>query len=369
MKKKRLLWASLVYSILLLPRASGNHIFSSQLSVALRAYYRNDQRIFWSGLESTFLAEGRINFSMEKRLSWTKIRLRSSVFLNQPYGKSILVDEERVKYLPNFQKESLEISEMNISLEGKNLRFSLGKFFSPFGRVYFPLLTNELGAFSPFLRSEVVLWRETGVLLEWKPLFFDFAAALVNGEEDGDTNSDKALILRLGIKTRHISLGFSSKTQDGIGSEFFKKFNNYYGMDFLVKLRGVSLFGEVVHDWYGLWKPQGEERINWPRSLYYRDIFYKYKTPIKGWGGYMNFAVVGKTLELNLNYGVYYPQRIGNPYHDEPIKRGILYLVVKNRGLKVFSALLLESKRPREPWRSGEKGIAGILGLEFERLF
>ncbi len=334
----------------------------------LRFFYKNDQRIYWSGLENTFMVEGNLNLKKDKEFKWGKMRLRGSFFLNQPYGKSILKDPERIKYLPNFSRPILEISSLNLGIETKNWKFIFGKFLTPFGRFYFPLFINDLDEFSPFIRGESILWRETGVLFQWKPYLFRFSLSVVNGEEDGDTNSDKALIIRAGLHTKNFILGISSKTQDGIGSDQFKRFNNYYGVDFWIGNENFSLSGEIITDRYGFKRKEGEEEMYWERSLYYRDLYNGGK-PIKGVGGYVNLKISFLRGQLNLNYGEYYPEKIGYYFHDQPIKRFILQSSKTWKDIKVFFTLLLENEKEREAWRTGEKGIGFLVGIDVKNIF
>ncbi len=190
--------------------------------------------------------------------------------------------------------------------------------------------------------------------------------ALSNGEEDGDTNSSKAGIIRVGFGSKNFDLGFSLKAQDGIGSENQKEYKNHAGFDCCFRKNRLSISGEIIYDQYGFHRYIEEEKIYWPVSFYYRDIFYKTKTPIEGIGGYINLKYSGEKFIINLNYGEYHPQKIGNQYHDEVNKRFILKFLKRIKSFKVFLSVLFENEREhKEEWRSGEKGLAFLLGISY----
>ena len=76
---------------------------------------------------------------------------------------------------------------------------------TPFGRFYYPLYRNNFDD-SPFIRSEAILFRETGLLGQWDPEGWVFTAALTNGGFEQDTNSSKALVARAGIDLPYFAL-------------------------------------------------------------------------------------------------------------------------------------------------------------------
>ncbi len=339
---------------------------TKNLKINLKSYYKNDQRIYWSGLESTFLNEGNINIKFSDKIGKFTVETDGEFFLNQPYGNNILTDDVRSDYLPSFKINTFEISKLYIAFKKKNLSLKFGKFKTPFGKANYQLFLNNHNIFSPFIRSEAILWRETGISLNYRAGFLSFDIAIVNGEEEGDTNSSKAGILRIGLESSKVKMGISVKAQDGIGSEDQKEYKNHVGIDFFVKIhRKIYIYGEAIYDQYGFHRQIDYEKIYWDISYYYRDIFYKYKTPIEGIGGYFGLHYSSNSSMFDLIYGEYYPQKIGNPYHDEPVKRAIIKYSYKIKNLLIFSSLLFENKRPCESWRCGEKGLAFLIGIDF----
>lgn len=335
--------------------------------LSLRAYLMEDQRIFWSGLERSFGVEGKLILNFSKIKDKRGFFSTLEIFLNQPYGKNILTDNERKKYAQSFKVNTFEISRLTIGYKTKSFTIKLGKDYSPFGRIYYPIFFNNYRFSSPFIRSEAILLKETGIFLSYNPSFISIDFAIVNGEENRDTNSFKAGIIRAGLNFPFFKLGVSLKAHDGIGSEQQKVYKNHLGADLFIKINKVSLSGEFIYDQYGFHKEFDDSEIFWPTSFYYRDIFYKYNTPIEGMGGYLNLKIGENNNLLNLSYGEYHPKKIGNPYHDQNIKRFILKGSKKlNKYLLFFITGIIENEREfKEPWRKGEKGYAFSVGMEF----
>ena len=190
--------------------------------------------------------------------------------------------------------------------------------------------------------------------------------AIVNGEEDKDTNSMKGVIARLGVEGKNLVFGISLKQQDGIGSENQKTHKNHYGIDFMLRNSSLIFSGEVIYDEYGFRKFFNEDEIFWPRSLYHRDTFYKFKTPIVGIGGYIDLGYRKENLFFNLNYGEYYPKKIGKPLHDDPIKRSTIKLAYNLASkLQLFVIGLLEHKRKTEDWQSAKTSVL-LIGFQYK---
>ncbi len=290
-----------------------------------RGYYRNDQRIQWSGLETTFGAEGILRPSIVHKYDHWETKVLGEFYLNQPFDRNVLMDtQERRSYAANFDVETFEISQLFVSVRNGDLEATVGKMVTPFGRTYFPLYTNAR-VDAPFIRTESILWRETGMLIRYDPHLFVGEIAITNGCENRDTNSSKALISRLGIETSWLAAGFSVKLQDGIGSENQKEFKNHVGVDFMVRWGYFTLSGEAIYDEYGFRRPGFDpDFITWGRSIYYRDQNYRLFEPITGTGYYFNLAFDRMPWSVNLNYGEFYPKAIGDPKHDVVNRRGIL---------------------------------------------
>jgi hypothetical protein len=359
----------LVLPVLLFPRQNIKLSDSTDLKLEIdfRGYAINDQRIYWSGLEFSFGAEASIRALIKKRFKGGFVFVENEFFITQPFGENILVDENREDYLANFQIDPFSISRLNIGIQIGNFSCRLGKALSPFGRTHFYSFSNNLNFGSPFIRSEAILWRETGIFLHYKLAFLSFDVAAVNGEENRDTNSGKAGIFRLGAEGKNWAIGVSHKVHDGFGSEWQKIYKGHTGFDFFLKIKKFSVSGEYIYDKYGFHRPFDEEDIFWSRSLYFRDIFYAYDTPITGKGGYINLMYESEQMIINLNYGEYYPQEIGHPLHDPPIKRLVIKLAYTfAKKVRIYLSGLIENQREEESWSSGAKPFAGLVGVEYK---
>ncbi len=132
-----------------------------------RAFYSNDQRIEWSGQEATFGVEGAVAGAVGTNAGCWDVNLVGELYLNQPYGRNILVDNaERESYRGNFEGDTVDISRLYMTMCRDNFRLTFGKMITPFGRMYSPSYSNDR-ADTPFIRSEAILWRETGLLLQY----------------------------------------------------------------------------------------------------------------------------------------------------------------------------------------------------------
>ena len=329
-----------------------------------RIYLFNDQRIQWSGVETTFGSEALISADIHKKTEKGKLKVESEFLINQPYGENILKDEYRIKYHPNFKIDPFRISKLNLQYHTGKIILKIGKGETPFGKTYFQIFSNDFNFGNPFIRTEAILWRETGIFFTFKPGSFRLDLAVTNGEEDKDTNSSKAGILRIGLEGKNSAIGASIKAQDGIGSEQQKQYNNHIGIDFMLRLSVFRISGEIIYDQYGFHKYIHDDDIFWERSLYYRDIFYKHKTPLTGIGGYIDFGYKKSKFYINLNIGYYKPKEIGNPLHDDPITRIILkvkYLLL-NR-FDAYGLVFFENNRTEESWSSGARSYAFLAGF------
>jgi hypothetical protein len=345
----------------------------TDLNAMVRGFYLNDQRVSWSGLEETFGAEAAVEVWSEKNLDRFSVKAGGEIHINQPFDRNILRDSAREKYHPNFDIEPLEISRLNLQFIKDGLTIVLGKAESPFGRTWFPLYSNSRTD-APFIRTEAILWRETGVFLNWKrgPLVVDLA--VVNGSEDMDTNSSKGGIARLGAEGDNWAFGVSGKKQDGIGSENQKYYKNHFGFDFMLRRAAFVLSGEAIYDEYGFRYDISDADVFWQRSLYDRDLYYKRKTPIHGRGGYVDLTYYGEKLTAGINYGEYHPKELGITVydgreinHDEPIKRWIVktaYTIAP--GLQAYGVGLFENNRRTESdMRSDVTGLVILAGLQY----
>jgi hypothetical protein len=331
-----------------------------------RGYYINDQRIEFTGMESTFAVEGVLNAGLMQRSGGWELACETQLFLNQPFDRNKLVDTpERASFAHNFDIDTLQISQMYVSARNGDFYGALGRFVTPFGRFYFPNYRNNFDD-SPFIRSEAILFRETGLLLQWDPDIWVFTAAVTNGGFQQDTNSSKAVVARAGIDQPTYALGMSVKWQDGIGSETQKAFNNHAGVDAMIRRGRWTLSGEAIYDQYGLRRPGTPlNSITWGRSLYYRDLNNGVLNPITGFGYYVNLGFDGPLWTLMLNYGEFYPQQIGVPQQDAVTRRG---LIKASRHwtphFETYGVLLRENDLPHSFDNSTRRGIYVIAGAQ-----
>jgi hypothetical protein len=311
----------------------------------VRAYYLNDQRVEWSGMEMTFGAEAAVRPQYQYQVGEWNGSVVGDFYLNQPFDRNMYVDgPERQSYLNNFQPDLFQISNLYLSMERENWYFAAGKFETPFGRTYFPLYSNSR-IDAPFIRTEAILWRETGLLARYHRNRWKWDVAFTNGGPDRDTNSSKALVTRLGMDFDNFSFGFSYKTQDGIGSETQKTYNNHVGADAMLKFGRFRLSTEAIYDEYGFRRPgYNPDDIFWEHSIYYRDVNNAPYVPCRGFGYYVNLDYVGERWKTTLNYGEYYPQQLGIPQQDQINRRALLKTAFRiNRVLQSYTVGLIEN--------------------------
>lgn len=331
-----------------------------------RGYYSNDQRIEFTGQESTFGVEGILAGSVAREcLGWTA-GLTAELYLNQPFDRNILVDNPvRRSFRGNFEIDPLEISQLYVSLRQGDALFALGKMVTPFGRTYFPLYKNDRSD-APFIRTESILWRETGLLLQYEPGSFVFTAALVNGGLDLDTNSSKGGISRVGLRGESFAAGISAKYQDGIGSEGQKEYNRHLGVDAMF-LRGPWILStEAIYDEYGFRRPFDPLDITWQRSIYNRDLFLAPGRPLQGLGYYADVGYHGEAWLAMLNYGEFYPRPVGDAIHDRVTRRGIVKLIRHwNDNLDSYGMVMVENDMPTNQIGRRSSGVNVLFGLQF----
>jgi hypothetical protein len=329
-----------------------------------RGYYQNDQRIEWSGVESFFGVEGILDGTIRlPRGEWDP-QCYGEFYLNQPFNENIYIDihegegEERPSYLANYRVDTLEISQLYLSFDVADCEIKLGKFRTPFGRYAFPLMTNAR-LFAPFIRTEAILWRETGLSFKYHPEYWVTEVSLVNGCEDRDTNSTKGLVARVGMELESFACGGSIKLQDGIGSEEQKMYNEHVGMDVLLRRGGWTFSSEIIYDQYGFRRPKFDPNdIFWERGIYYRELNKGFKKPISGVGYYFDTTYRRRPWLINLNYGEYYPEQLGVEAHDVVNRRGIVKIGWDcQEYIQLYSAVIVETagyeaqcERDRRGW-------------------
>lgn len=296
-----------------------------RVELAGRSFYVNDHRIEWSGQEATCAAEGVVSgVTRWNHESW-QFAAEAEVYVNQPFDRNVLIDTpERESYRGNFEIEPLELSQLCLGARWNDCLVAVGRFATPFGRTYFPVLRNDRSD-GPFIRTEAIRWRETGLLLQYDPAGWQFTAAMTNGGDGQDTNSSKALVARIGWGTEDFACGASVKKHDGIGSEGQKQYNNHVGFDAMWRCGPCRLSCEAIRDEYGFRRPGFDPLdITWGRSIYERDRNQGLYDPIVGYGYYVNLDWVGETWTASANYGEYYPEEIGVRLHDITNRRALL---------------------------------------------
>ena len=339
----------------------------------VRGAYINDQRIEWSGNEATFLSEAILGATYRRMGQEWLTTVRGEFYLNQPFDRNQLVDNTRLPWMNNFEVDIYEISQLFVSAQKGNFMMSIGKIITPFGRAYFPIYENSRED-APFIRTESILWRETGVLFQYAGGLSVISAGLVNGGIDKDTNSSKALIGRVGFGRDNFAIGSSIKWQDGIGSEHQKLRRNHLGFDAMYRWGRCQFSAEGIYDEYGFRKSgnnlRGElftaEDIRWGRSIYYRDTLPKDGKKLKGLGYYVNLNVDFDRWLLMLNYGEYYPRQIGDPRHDQINRRGIVKAVYRfGAQFEFYGMVLREDDLPNTIEGRTRTGTSVLSGLQF----
>ncbi|MBL9122341.1 MAG: hypothetical protein JNG90_01830 [Planctomycetaceae bacterium] len=331
-----------------------------------RAYYLDDQRLQWSGQEATFGAEAALNPRYVRRSGDWLMRADGVFFLNQPFGRNILTDPDRRSYTANFDIDPFQIWQLNLGFTRGDFTVAVGKDRTPFGRYYFPIYSNSYFD-APFLRTEVIRWVETGLFLRYSPGPLNLEAAVTNGGFEKDTNSSKALVCRAGFDTPFWALGASAKVQDGIGSEEQKLNSSYYGFDGMIRRGRFELSSEAVWDKYGFREEFDPDNIFWGRSIYNRDIYNGTKDgALHGFGYYFNLAWTYGRMRIDVNYGEYYPQQVGNPLQDAIIARLLGQASVEVMpGVQWFLTLIRENDRPREYWQRNAHGFVWYTGVQW----
>ena len=339
----------------------------------VRGAYINDQRIEWSGNEATFLSEAILGATFRQMRGDWMTTIRGEFYLNQPFDRNRLIDWERISYADNFEIDVYEISQLFISAQKGNFMMSIGKIVTPFGRAYFPIYENSRED-APFIRTESILWRETGVLFQYAGGLSVISAGLVNGGIDKDTNSSKALIGRVGFGRDNFDIGTSVKWQDGVGSEHQKLRRNHLGADVMFRWGRCQFSGEVIYDEYGYRKPGKNldnelftaDDIRWGRGLYYRETLAPDGKRLKGIGYYANLNVDLDRWLLMFNYGEFYPRKIGNRLHDHINRRGIVKVVYRLAGqFESYSMALLENNLVGTVEGRTRNGVVVLSGLQF----
>ncbi len=339
-----------------------------EANFVVRGYYLNDQRIVWSGMEETFGAEGIIAPRLRQRCGDFEFLIDSEFYINQPYDRNQLMNNaERWSYAANFRIDPFEVSQLALVTNYEDWTFKIGKFVTPFGRTYFPLYTNSRMD-APYIRTETIRWRETGILAHYKSGYFVGDIALTNGVDNLDTNSSKALVARIGLESDSWAVGCSLKKQDGNGSESQKEFGNHYGVDVMFRNGPFQFSSECIFDEYGFGRPGFDPlNITWVRSIYYRDVSSGQQgVPCTGIGYYANLDYADGPWNTTLNYGEFYPLYSGTAPDQRIQRRGIIKAAYRVAApLQVFSVLMIENGGYIAQQNESRKPITVLGGFQF----
>ena len=245
--------------------------------------------------------------------------------------------------------------------------FKIGKFVTPFGRYYFPLYTNSRMD-APFIRTEIIDWRETGILAHYKSGYFVGDIALTDGGENIGTNSEKALIARAGLESDWWAVGCSVKKGGGNGSENEKEFDNYAGVDMMCRNGPFQLSSECIYNQYGFGRPGFNPLdITWIKSIYYRDVSSGQQgVPCTGVGYYVNLDYAGGPWNTTLDYGDFYPLYTGTAPNQRVEHRGLAKVAYRfAEPLQVYSILILENGGYLAQVNQSRIGLAVVEGFQF----
>ncbi|MCA9219063.1 MAG: hypothetical protein KDA71_01980 [Planctomycetales bacterium] len=348
------------------PMACDDCLPHLRIGAIARSYLSADSRWAWTGQDTTFAAEGVLLADVEQQVGDWQVGARAELFVNQPFDANRLVDTPiRQSFQGNFDVDPLELSQLHLAARNDDMYFSLGKIVTPFGRWYFPVMLNSrLDA--PFIRTEAIEWRETGIMAMYEPDIWSFTLALTNGGEDRDTNTSKAGIVRFGIQTESFAAGISTKMQDGVGASGQKQYNNHAGFDLLVRDGPLHFSAEGVYDEYGYRQPFDPLQITWDRSLYGRDIHRAVGRPAHGFGYYLNFGCEGDYWDLMVNYGEFHPMDLGDNLHDAVKRRGILKAIYHlTPHCDLWMQIIVENTIPRVIADAPQGAFFGVFGAQF----
>ena len=343
-------------------------------NIVVRGFYRNDQRVNWSGMEETFGAEADLTPRLRYRSGDFEFIVDTEFWINQPYERNPLVDTpERQSYAADFQVNQFAIGKLAMITNYSDWTFKIGKFETPFGRSYYPIYTNPYLSTNqamdqPFIRTEVIENRETGILAHYKSGYFTGDIALTNGGDNLDTNSSKALVARIGLESECWAIGASAKKEDGDGSEIIKEFGTYYGIDAMLRQKPWTLSAECIYDEYGFGRPGFDPlQIYWIKSIYYRDESSgKQGVPLTGVGYYVDLDYAEGRWDASLDYGEFYPLSTGAAPDQRIERRGLVKVAFQwAQPLQSYTVLILENDGYIAQANSARSGVAFLQGFQF----
>ena len=135
----------------------------------------------------------------------------------------------------------------------------------------------------------------------------------------------------------------------------------------MIRIASFTISGEAVYDQHGFCKPGFDPNdITWGRSIYYRDINKGFWQPIGGVGYYVNVGFELNRWTINLNYGDYYPEKIGVPLADIPNHRGLVKADFRiRRGLDAYLASIIENGGYLAQDDRLRRGFALLTGVQY----
>jgi hypothetical protein len=364
----------------LVPADPGKAAFGSRIldhlegNVVVRGFYRNDQRVVWSGMEETFGAEADLTPRLRYRCGDFEFVVDSQFWINQPYEQNPLENTaERRSYAADFKVAPFAVGQLALVTNYGDWTFKIGKFVTPFGRAYYPVYTNPYlttnsGMDEPFIRTEVIQDRETGILAHYKSGYFAGDIALANGGDNLDTNSSKALVARLGLESDSWAIGASAKKMDGDGSEAIKEFGTYYGVDAMLRSGPFRLSAECVYDEYGFGRPGYDPMdIYWIKSIYYRDVSSGQQgVPCTGVGYYLDLNYSDGRWDATLDYGEFHPLFTGTAPDQRIQRRGLIKLAYRwAQPLQSYTVVILENDGYPAQDNQSRSGVAFLQGFQF----
>ena len=297
-------------------------------------------------MESTFGGEAVLTPRLRQRCGDFEFLIDSELNINEPFDQNqLLTDPERKSYAANFQVNQFDISQLALVTNYGDWTFKVGKFVTPFGRSYFPLYTNSYWD-APFIRTEVIEWRETGILAHYKSGCFVGDIALTNGGENLATNSGKSAMARVGLESDDWAVGCSAKQGAGVGSEIDKEFDDYFGVDMMFRDGPFQISSECVFDEYGFGRPTSNPlNITWVKSIYYRDVSSGQQgVACTGIGYYVNLGYAEGRWNTLLNYGDFYPLYTGTAPSQRVQHRGLVKVAYQlAEPLQIYSVLIVEN--------------------------
>lgn len=341
------------------------------LSGNARTYWRKYGPIMWSGLEDTFGAEANLSPAIQVNADNWSYGAYANFQLNTPYDGNVLYTSNRAPYLNHFDIEPFKVDLLAITIQGKHWGLEAGRVESPYGSYHYQLMDNARW-FGPFIRSEIVGYRELGFIGSFKTDGLKINVGPINGTADLKSNSAKGVVGRVAYGQDKWEFGASGKWSGHLGSENQKRYQSFVGGDAIYRFTdSIALSGEVMVDWHGLVQrassPLPPPEYSGQYSFYGLDVW-NGGDSIRGVGYYVNLDYRKYPWYFGVNFGSYFPEQINNPWHDATKNRGLLmgrWNMTKR--LSFYGTAFLENinQNAPAPINTGQ-GLGYLLGLELD---